>query len=389
MVSTSLQFHPERADRKGNHIILYDTLARSSHDSNSTVPHLRSFASGDTTAVMPSETSSPHSHRWILVRKGGMISIPNPTSPALMENINRCPRRLIDTHSLKLVEFRENDTIPPYAILSHTWGKKGELIIWDRRSWYSDDEEVVYAEFIKPRKETFSKSGYRKIQGACQQACQDGIRYIWVDTCCIEQGNHEDVAANITSMHAYYQNAEICYAYLADIKEREDMFGDRDLWGFRTGWFGRGWTLQELLAPRTVVFFNKHWQRIGDKYNLRDDISHITTIPPIVLSGELSIQDVDVLTRMSWAVGRLTTKPQDEAYCLQGLLGVLVKPDYDESSYASFNRLGKALFDARPELKGRLGINDDLFKDPDSLSFYILIYDRYMGRSHHIANCSV
>ncbi|KAK7440031.1 hypothetical protein VKT23_017282 [Stygiomarasmius scandens] len=330
--------------------------------------------------VRPASCSS--SHRLVLEEEGRTAAVKNPTSPVLMQPIDICPRRLIDTSTLQLVEFAENVVIPPYAILSHRWIKG----------------EVVYAEFLRPQKQTFSKSGYKKIQAACQQARQDDIHYIWVDTCCIKQGDHQDVAANITSMYAYYQNADVCYAYLVDAKNRREVFGRRVFLKMHSSrkmfdgkiplamkggseWFWRGWTLQELLAPRprAVIFFNKRWERVGDKHELRDDICQQTTVPLAILSSEQSIQDVDILTRMSWAVRRKTTKHQDEAYCLQGLLGVSVEPDYNEDWQTSYNRLGKALFDAQPELKERLGISDDLLSDPRSRSLYNLLQQKFLG----------
>jgi len=304
-------------------------------------------------------------HRLVIKKNGKMISFAKSSSCShLMASIDICPRRLIDTHAFRLVEFEENSIIPPYAILSHLW---------------IGGQEVVHSEFIQPRRETFKKLGYWKLRAACQRARQDGICYIWVDTCCIEQGNHEDVAANITSMYAFYQNAAVCYTHLADVTVKSDIFNEIGPLGRRRGseWFYRGWTLQELLAPRTVIFFNYKWDRIGDKHELRDHIHHKTAIPPALLSGEQSIQDIDVLTRMSWTTWRETTKPQDRAYCLQGLLGVSVVPDYDEEWWTSFNRLGKALFEAQPGLKEKLGIDDSLFDDPDDDSFYALLHRRF------------
>ncbi|KAK7443558.1 hypothetical protein VKT23_015731, partial [Stygiomarasmius scandens] len=299
------------------------------------------------------------SHR-LVQEKGDKTFVQNSDSPALMASTEICPHRLIDTYTLKVVEFDQKSAIPAYAILSHRWIK---------------GEEVLYSEFIAPHAETFLKPGYQKIEAACQQACSDNIHYIWIDTCCIEQGDHKDVTMNITSMYAYYQNSEVCYVYLMDFNRMEGMFDQRLL--AQSEWFERGWTLQELLAPQTVIFFDQFWQCTGDRYDLQYEIHRATNIPCTVLSGQQSIQDIDVLTRMSWATRRETTKRQDEAYCLQGLLGVMVEPNYDEDWWNSFNRLGKALFDAQPELKKRLGIKDELFQDPGSDSFYIMLQDRF------------
>ncbi|KAK7439826.1 hypothetical protein VKT23_017397 [Stygiomarasmius scandens] len=285
------------------------------------------------------------SHRIVSVDKNKITANKNPASFRLMTSIDVCPRRLIDTQTLTLVEFSKDDVIPPYAILSHTWC----------------EGEVVYEQFKAPQQngQLKLKSGYKKIRAACQQARQDGLCYIWIDTCCIIQGNHDDVSANITSMFGYYQNAEVCYAYLEDVCTKSDMFQSSG-----SKWFDRGWTLQELLAPQTVIFFNKHWKRIGDKHKLQDDICRMTTIPAAICSGEKSIQDVDVLDRMSWSVFRKTTKDQDRAYCLQGLMGVSIIPDYTEPLFESFNRLVKASFDVHPCLQRELGFNDELLGNP-------------------------
>lgn len=85
----------------------------------------------------------------------------------------RLLQRLPDDSGFSLVE-REGNNIPPYAILSHTWG--------------SDDDEVTFKDIIKSKGK--SKSGYRKLSFCCRQAAKDGLHFFWVDTCCTIQTYH-------------------------------------------------------------------------------------------------------------------------------------------------------------------------------------------------------
>ncbi|KAK7460466.1 hypothetical protein VKT23_009187 [Stygiomarasmius scandens] len=249
------------------------------------------------------------------------------TSFHLLAPLDIYPRRLIDTLSLELITFKEGDTIPGYAILSHRW---------------IHDEEVTFQEFKNPSPETKSKSGYQKIESACQQAHDQGLCYIWIDTCCIDQKDHDDITWNLESMYAFYQNSQICYAYLVDFEQWYLDFS-------RSEWFQRGWTLQELLAPSKVVFFDKHWTRFGSRDENVDIISDVTRIPRAVLQGKQSLNDIHPLDRMSWAIGRKTTRPQDQIYCLFGLLGVSVESDYDQDIRVLVERLRKAFVQTYPK----------------------------------------
>jgi hypothetical protein len=68
----------------------------------------------------------------------------------------------------------------------------------------------------------------------------------------------------INTMYKWYQRSKICYAYLVDVDYVDE--NDRFLTQLRAArWFERGWTLQELIAPLTVVFYSKTWRRIGTK----------------------------------------------------------------------------------------------------------------------------
>ncbi|KAF5366175.1 hypothetical protein D9758_005813 [Tetrapyrgos nigripes] len=245
------------------------------------------------------------------------------------------PKRLVNTHTCRLVDFSENGPTPPYAILSHRWVL---------------GEEVSYQDYLESRPETKKKLGYRKIQRACMQARADGFDYIWMDTICINQGNHDEVARNVNGMYSFYQHSEVCYAYLTDVyKLKDGAVADLIARMWSSGWFQRGWTLQELVAPRNVLFFSAGWETIGYRHLLKFGISRLTGIPPAVLDGSRPIEDIDIQERMTWCAGRQTTRPPDLAYCLMGILGVSMTPDYSEDARTAFKRLQIALVQSYPD----------------------------------------
>jgi hypothetical protein len=105
----------------------------------------------------------------------------------------------------------------------------------------------------------------------------------------------------------------------------------------KSRWFTRGWTLQELLAPLSIIFFNKDWKELGTKASLAKEISTITGIPRVVLLMN-SKEEFSVAQIMSWAAKRETTREEDMAYSLLGLFGVNMPMIYGEGKKA-FRRL--------------------------------------------------
>ncbi|KAE8149315.1 heterokaryon incompatibility protein-domain-containing protein [Aspergillus avenaceus] len=215
--------------------------------------------------------------------------------------------RLINVENLELEEFVD-DEIPPYAILSHRW-RDGEILFKDMQS-----ETKV------------TKAGYRKIKQCCDRAKSDKLQYLWVDTCCIDKSSNDELTESINSTYEWYQNAAVCYVYLFDVHDA-DLTDDSN---FRnSAWFTRGWTLQELIAPSDVEFYNSSWLQLGTKAGLGELISEITNIDLVVLKGS-DPKNFSVGKRMSWASERMTTRKEDMAYCLLGLFGVNMPCMYGE-----------------------------------------------------------
>jgi hypothetical protein len=217
-----------------------------------------------------------------------------------------------------------SEEIPPYAILSHTWGEQ-EVV-------FDDLKDIVDAQ---------RKEGYRKIRFCAQQAKLDGLDYFWIDTCCIDKANNTELSKAINSMFRWYRNAERCYAFLSDV-ENSTLEGDGESAFKQSRWFKRGWTLQELLAPDSVEFFSKDGARLGDKESLQHLIHNVTGIPIEALSGS-DMSEFDVAKRFSWAANRQTTEEEDGAYCLFGIFGVHLPLIYGEGRERALRRLKKEI----------------------------------------------
>ncbi|KIK26818.1 hypothetical protein PISMIDRAFT_57081, partial [Pisolithus microcarpus 441] len=221
-----------------------------------------------------------------------------------------------------------------YAILSHRW---------------EDDSEVTYEEMIglmkmerQKRVEVGNRSGYQKIIKTCEQARKDDYEWLWIDTCCIDKRSSAELSEAINSMYRWYQDAQVCYAYLNDVEEStfptEQNVETYDKSRGWPQWFMRGWTLQELIAPNQIVFFNRNWAPIGNKQHLASVLKNITSIPRDVLRDGLVGKRLSVAQIMSWAALRKTTRVEDRAYSLMGLFGVNMPMLYGEGKKA-FRRL--------------------------------------------------
>ncbi|KAI0880277.1 heterokaryon incompatibility protein-domain-containing protein [Annulohypoxylon maeteangense] len=223
---------------------------------------------------------------------------------------------LIDTQTLELKEFHAGH-IPQYAILSHRWG----------------DSEVSHQQY-QNRQFDPNGDGYQKIKGFCYQVASSTdplVHYAWVDTCCIDNKSSAELSESINSMFKWYGDAIVCYVYLSDVDYQAP---DRESQFQQSLWFTRGWTLQEFLAARELLFFSKTWDMLGTRSEFVDILSSITKIPPDYILRRRPLSDASIAQRMSWASHRLTTREEDIAYSLLGIFNVNMPLIYGEGRKA-------------------------------------------------------
>ncbi|KAI0451781.1 HET-domain-containing protein [Xylaria acuta] len=197
-----------------------------------------------------------------------------------------------------------------YAILSHVW----------------EEKEIVFENIIDRSEHNGSETSRNKVYNACERAAKDGHQ------------SSAELSEAINSMFAWYQDAAACYAYLNDAPD--DLSTEEASAKFsRSKWFRRGWTLQELLAPKNVEFFSGNWSPIGEKKTLSELLAKITGIDREILLGNMPLSSASIARRMSWAAKREVTRPEDTAYSLMGIFSVNMPMLYGEGAERAFLRL--------------------------------------------------
>jgi hypothetical protein len=223
--------------------------------------------------------------------------------------------RLINTGTLELQDFSLK-TIPPYAILSHTWGT----------------DEITFQDTLSQK--VLLGKGYIKIQQSCLLARKRGLEFAWVDTCCIDKTSSAELTESINLMYQWYRDATVCFVYLEDLKP--DAVIKDALPHCR--WFTREWTLQEFIALKDMAFYDMAWNHKGTKISMFNFLSKFTKIPPDILKRSGTLYNYSVASRMTWAAHRETTRIEDTAYCLLGIFDVDMPLIYREGIKA-FRRL--------------------------------------------------
>ncbi|EXM14084.1 Heterokaryon incompatibility [Fusarium oxysporum f. sp. vasinfectum] len=251
--------------------------------------------------------------------------------------------RLLLAKSL-LFEEVPSDKVPKYAILSHRWEVEEPSYSDMKTRFAHRDTDLLGAGPL------WTERNYRKIYEFGLMASQAGYKYIWVDTCCIDKSSSAELQESINSMYRWYMESDVCYAYLSDVSISTDSVTHKRgsaaskpwIESFQNSqWFTRGWTLQELLAPRELIFFDKNWHMCGNRVELQGAIQAATGIDGTSLikasyKDGAYLKSIRLGRLFSWAASRQTTRCEDRAYSLLGIFEVNMPLLYGERDRAFY-----------------------------------------------------
>ncbi|KAJ8496086.1 hypothetical protein ONZ45_g12608 [Pleurotus djamor] len=255
------------------------------------------------------------------------------------------PTRLFDTETRCFIT--DVDWCTKYAILSHRWDEENELTFNQLLNYGS------------------CPTSNQKFEKFCEVArTKYECRYVWMDSACINRDDATELETSIQSMYWWYKSAHVCIVYLADACDSESFPS--------SSWFTRGWTLQELLAPRRMAFYYRDWTRVSQlnfdvdrdsgpwlwtpisnketndhangvvRKSLRESIAEAAGVDREFLDVTFTPSTSRLGDVLMWARNRYTSRPEDAAYSLVSLLNVCLPPHYGEGEDRALDRLRHA-----------------------------------------------
>lgn len=213
-----------------------------------------------------------------------------------------------------------------FVVLSHRW-QKYELAFHDAQG---------LSIISLPANE-----GTSKLQNLCRTAAALGYRWAWSDTCCINKQSSAELQEAITSMFSWYRHAALTIVYLSDVAASAGPGSLKE-----SEWHRRGWTLQEFLASRNILFYSRNWtlyrniQSLNHKQvpSILDELEVATSIKKESISA-FSPGLKNAREKLRWASHRTTTVEEDVAYSLFGIFDLQLSVFYGEKKEKALGRL--------------------------------------------------
>ncbi|KAG0692334.1 hypothetical protein DFH29DRAFT_1073796 [Suillus ampliporus] len=224
---------------------------------------------------------------------------------------------------------RIEDLVVPYfryVMLSHRWGGK-EPLLPDIQ-----DEDVYELDPV---------DGVAKLQSFCNVAGNAGYRWAWSGTCCIDRNNNVELQESVNSIFVWYRRSALTIIYLSDVppSSKSGALAESE-------WNGRGWTFQEFVAPKIVLFYQNNWTLYLDDHTPNHKESAVIMEE---LEGAMGIDRQALIAfrpgmsgvrkKLQWASMRVTMLQEDIAYSLFGIFGIQLPVIYGEKKQNALGRL--------------------------------------------------
>ncbi|KAG2127929.1 uncharacterized protein EDB93DRAFT_181708 [Suillus bovinus] len=213
-----------------------------------------------------------------------------------------------------------------YVTLSHRW-ERNEPLLRDIQ------EEDVYR--LDP------VDGVVKLQSFCKASHDAGYRWAWSDTCCIDKNNNAEVQESVNSMFIWYRHSALTIVYLSDVMRSSEPGALA-----KSEWNRRGWTFQEFVAPRVLLFYQRDWTLCLDdrSHNHKDSVAIMNELQNATGIDSQSLVAFrpgmsGVREKLQWASKRVTTLQEDIAYSLFGIFDIHLPVIYGEKKQNALGRL--------------------------------------------------
>ena len=235
-----------------------------------------------------------------------LMSLTTPHGPQQIEHI----RAVVSTY------FQ-------YVTLSHRW-------VNNEPSLQDVEGKVIFD--LEPT------DGNIKLQVFCATVRNQGYMWAWSDTCCIGRDECLELEGAIHSMFSWYRRSSLTIVHLADVSDHGGLAD--------SVWFKRGWTLQEILAPHSILFYTERWSLYKDTTCSNHKADHAVLRELESATGieahhliDFNPDMADARSQLRWASTRRTTRPEDIAYSLFGIFNVRLPILYGESAEYALGRL--------------------------------------------------
>ncbi|KAI6015000.1 hypothetical protein F5J12DRAFT_911546 [Pisolithus orientalis] len=175
-----------------------------------------------------------------------------------------------------------------------------------------------------------------KLRNFCKETQRLGYNWAWSDTCCIDKSTSSILNQSLTSMYKWYADSAATLVFLAGVAHPSKP-GDLT----HSLWMTRAWTLQELLSPKVIFFYDSEWKPyIGDtganhkeSPEIMQELADAIKIPHGTIVT-FSPDDLGVREKLRLASLRNATVEEDVAYSLIGIFKSDIRPHYGERADA-------------------------------------------------------